>query len=87
MPDFVIYHPAQNTENASLPGVPLANMTEAEFNALPLWLKVSLCGCPFYTVPQSACDAARLALNPPQEDQPAEPTPVVNGKDEGNNDV
>ena len=47
---YVEYDAKKNKEGATLPGVPLADMTRHEFMALPEWLRDSVRACEFYTV-------------------------------------
>lgn len=42
------YDEAKNPDGAFLPGVPLADLTEAQFEALPDWLRLSVDASPFY---------------------------------------
>lgn len=42
------YDESKNPEQASFPGVPLADLDEATFAALPPWLQDSIDACPFY---------------------------------------
>lgn len=50
------YDQAKNPDEASLPGVPLRDLTTAEFDALPKWLQESVDAAPFYrkTAPPKA---------------------------------
>ena len=50
------YDPSKNPDAAALPGVPLRDLTDAEFEALPLWLQYSVDAQPFYrkTAPKAA---------------------------------
>lgn len=42
------YDESKNPDGASLPGVPLRDLTAAEFDALPAWLKESVDALPYY---------------------------------------
>lgn len=42
------YDPTKNPEGATLPGVPLRDITESEWGAIPDWLKPSIDACSFY---------------------------------------
>lgn len=45
---LVIYDESQNDLSASLPGVPLRDLTAAEFGELPRWLQRSVLALKFY---------------------------------------
>lgn len=56
------YDERKNPDGAFLPGVPLADLTEEQFDALPKWLQLSVDASPFYrkTKPRAeSTDAAR----------------------------
>ncbi len=59
---YVVYDESKNPDQAGLPGVPLADMSKAEYDALPLWLQASVCACAFYTVPATASKSAAKAM-------------------------
>jgi hypothetical protein len=42
------YDETQNSEGAHLPGVPLADLTSADFDALPEYMQESVKQCAFY---------------------------------------
>ena len=42
------YDASKNPDGASLPGVPLRDLTQAEFDALPAWLQLSVDASMFY---------------------------------------
>lgn len=42
------YDEAKNPDGAGLPGVPLRDLTEEEYAALPEWLQQSVDNLPFY---------------------------------------
>lgn len=42
------YEASKNPDGAFLPGVPLRDLTLAEFDALPVWLQLSVDASPFY---------------------------------------
>lgn len=42
------YDASKNPDAASLPGVPLRDLTQAEFDALPAWLQLSVDASMFY---------------------------------------
>lgn len=42
------YDEAKNKEGAFFPGVPLRDLTDAEFDALPKRMQESIDACPFY---------------------------------------
>lgn len=42
------YDPAQNPDNAFLPGVPLRDLTDADLADLPKHLRAGVAACPFY---------------------------------------
>ena len=42
------YEPDKNPEQASLPGVPLRDLEDEEFAALPEWLQAPVDATPFY---------------------------------------
>lgn len=42
------YDPEKNPDGASLPGVPLRDLTESDVARIPKWLRKSLKECPFY---------------------------------------
>lgn len=42
------YDPSKNPDGGMLPGVPLANLTEAQYDALPTWLQASVDASPMY---------------------------------------
>lgn len=42
------YVPELNPTGAYLPGVPLRDLTRAEYDALPVWLQRSVDRAPFY---------------------------------------
>lgn len=43
------YRPEHNPEGGALPGVPLADLTKAQFDAFPAWLQASITALPCYT--------------------------------------
>jgi hypothetical protein len=49
------YDPAANPDGASLPGVPLADLTDEQFINYPAWLRLSIDALPCYrkTAPQT----------------------------------
>ncbi len=53
------YDASKNPEGAVLDGVPLGDVTEDEFAALPAWLQASVDAAPFYrkTKPRAEPDA------------------------------
>lgn len=79
----VTYDESKNPDQAALPGVPLATMSAAEFQALPLWLQVSVCACPFYTVPAALVPVTDV---PPGTPMSADIAPVNTPTDEVIND-
>lgn len=79
MNNDVLYDATKNPDTASLPGVPLANFSAAEFQALPAWLQRSVCACPFYDVPE--------ALRPIGRVEPGTPEIADTPTDEVNTDV
>lgn len=50
---FRRYLPERNPTGAYLPGVPLRDLTRADYDALPDWLKVSVDRVPFYAAPRA----------------------------------
>jgi hypothetical protein len=42
------YDKEKNAEGASLPGVPLRDLTDEEFEAYPKWLQASIDATPFF---------------------------------------
>lgn len=51
------YDESKNESGARLPGVPLRDLTESEYDALPAWQRASVDALPFYRktkVPTSA---------------------------------
>lgn len=46
-----IYDPERNPDRAFLPGIPLRDLTVAEWRALPRWLRHSVDACGFYHRP------------------------------------
>lgn len=42
------YDESKNENGGALPGVPLADITEEQFNALPPWLQASVDASPMY---------------------------------------
>lgn len=42
------YEEGKNPDGGMLPGVPLRDLTKAEFDALPVWLQLSIDASPFY---------------------------------------
>jgi hypothetical protein len=44
------YHPRRNPSGAALGGVPLRDLTRAEFQALPEWLRRAVVASPCYTI-------------------------------------
>lgn len=44
------YHPRRNPEGATLTGVPLRDLTRAEYLALPEWLRRAVVASPCYTI-------------------------------------
>lgn len=63
------YDPAANPEGAYLPGVPLDDITIAEWEGLPLWLQRSIDALAFYQV---APGGPERAVHPPDDAAPAE---------------
>lgn len=59
----------RNPDGASLPAVPLRDLTEEEFGALPEWLQRSVDACPFYRKTKVPAEKA------PETVRPATPTP------------
>jgi hypothetical protein len=48
-----VYHADRNPSGASLPGVPLSDLTEADFSELPEWLQISVDATGFYDKPEA----------------------------------
>lgn len=42
------YQEDKNEDGGALPGVPLRDITDEEFDALPAWLQASVDAAPFY---------------------------------------
>lgn len=42
------YLPNKNTKGRALTGVPLSDLTQAQFDAMPRWIQKSVSGCEFY---------------------------------------
>jgi len=42
------YVESANPDGASLPGVPLGDITQEQFDALPVWLQLSIDASPFF---------------------------------------
>lgn len=55
---YVEYDAKKNKEGATLPGVPLSDMTRQEFMALPEWIQRSVAACEFYTIADTKRKAA-----------------------------
>jgi len=60
------YDEAKNPDGAHLPGVPLRDITEEEFDALPAWLQLSVDASPFYRKSKPA-EQAKAASKPKEE--------------------
>lgn len=54
------YDPSKNPDGAFLPGVPLADLTEAQFDALPAWLQLSIDASPMYRKTKPPTETAPL---------------------------
>jgi hypothetical protein len=54
------YDASKNPDKAALPGVPLTDISQDEFDALPKWLQDSVDASPFYrkTAPPKAAPKA-----------------------------
>ena len=50
------YDASKNEEGAALPGVPLRDLTEAEFAAYPQWLQDSIDAASFYRKTKPTAD-------------------------------
>lgn len=42
------YLPNKNLKGRALTGVPLSDLTQAQFDAMPRWIQKSVSGCEFY---------------------------------------
>ena len=42
------YDASKNADGGHLPGVPLGDLTDEEFDALPAWLQASVDAAPYY---------------------------------------
>lgn len=64
------YQDEKNPDSAALPGVPLRDLTEDEFSALPAWLQASVDAAPFFrkTKP-GAGDARAVASSAPKPEK------------------
>ena len=69
------YDAEKNPDGGSLPGVPLRDLSEDEFAALPAWVQESVDASPLYrkTKPQGTGKAATKKAKP--ESKPAADTP------------
>lgn len=63
------YDAAKNPESASLPGVPLRDLTESEYEGYAPWLQASIDAAPFYrkTKPVAAQPKAERAADDTKE--------------------
>lgn len=59
------YQESKNPNGESLPGVPLRDITIAEWESFPLWIKASIDGWSAYSIPKGAPE--RVVYNPQQE--------------------
>ena len=69
------YDAEKNPDGGSLPGVPLRDLSEDEFAALPAWVQESVDASPLYrkTKPQGTAKPATKKAKP--ESKPAADTP------------
>lgn len=77
------YDASKNPEGTIFDGVPLRDLTQEEFDALPGWLQASVAAAPFYTtvplpVPDTPAVSAEAGVALDATDsapsEPAEPT-------------
>lgn len=77
------YNAEANADGAHFPGVPLADLDEETFNALPKWLQESVDASPLYrkTKPraESAAPKVRRTAEPEPEASPAPDTAEKEG--------
>ncbi len=67
------YDESHNPEGAMLAGVPLGDVTEGQFEALPKWLQESLDAQPFYRKTRPAGAKADKAVKPTETVVAVEP--------------
>jgi hypothetical protein len=64
-----------NLDGAHFPGVPLADLTEEEFDALPKWLQASIDASPLYRKTKPRAEAAPKAKRASESEPEASAPP------------
>lgn len=78
------YDEKKNPEGAHLPGVPLADISNEEYLAMPDWLRESLKSAPFYSYAQSGRKPAAAEEKPATAPEALSPASVAGATvDEG----
>ncbi len=71
MPSIARYYDAEkNPDRASLPGVPLADISEAQFAEYPDWLQASIDAAPFYRKTKPRAEKAEAEPAPKPDAKP-----------------
>lgn len=80
-PNAVVYfyHPQENPTNAFYPGIPLADLTQAQYDVLPQWAQAAVTGNDMYQAyPPEQEEPVEVVSEPVGEQSVAQPvTPVV----------